>query len=103
MAGISKEAQLSIAASSMFPGFRFSPTDEELISYYLKNKCDDPNKGVEVISEVDICNFEPWDLPGLFDTGWSFFFSFAINFLICLGTGFCLCYRIVMEFVGASC
>ncbi|XP_062016755.1 NAC domain-containing protein 89-like [Rosa rugosa] len=63
MSGISKEAQLSIAASSMFPGFRFSPTDEELISYYLKNKLEYPDKSVEVISEVDICNFEPWDLP----------------------------------------
>nr|XP_011459419.1 PREDICTED: NAC domain-containing protein 89 isoform X2 [Fragaria vesca subsp. vesca] len=63
MGGISKEAQLSIAASSMFPGFRFSPTDEELISYYLKNKLESPEKSVEVISEVDICNFEPWDLP----------------------------------------
>ncbi|CAN6692067.1 unnamed protein product [Malus baccata var. baccata] len=65
MGAVSKEAQLSIAASSMFPGFRFSPTDEELISYYLKNKLEGPvpGKSVEVISEVDICNFEPWDLP----------------------------------------
>lgn len=67
MGAVSKEAQLSIAASSMFPGFRFSPTDEELISYYLKNKLEgpEPGKSVEVIPEVDICNFEPWDLPGL--------------------------------------
>lgn len=47
----------------MFPGFRFSPTDVELISYYLKKKLDGADKFVEVISEVEICRFEPWDLP----------------------------------------
>lgn len=61
--GVSKETQMSLAASSMFPGFRFSPTDVELISYYLKKKLDGEEKCVEVISDVEICKFEPWDLP----------------------------------------
>ncbi|XP_068311790.1 NAC domain-containing protein 89-like [Pyrus communis] len=79
MDAVSKDAQLSIAAFSMFPGFRFSPTDEELISYYLKNKLEGPAPGktVEVISEVDICNFEPCDLPAKSiiqsDNEWFFF------------------------------
>ncbi|KDP32250.1 hypothetical protein JCGZ_14878 [Jatropha curcas] len=64
MAGVSKETQMSIEASSMFPGFRFSPTDVELISYYLKKKMEGADKCVEVISEVEICRYEPWDLPG---------------------------------------
>lgn len=67
MAGPSRETQMSIAeASSSFPGFRFSPTDVELISYYLKKKMEGCEKCVEVIPEVEICRYEPWDLPGLF-------------------------------------
>lgn len=67
MAGApSREAQISIAASSMFPGFRFSPTDEELISYYLKNKMEGADKSVEVIPEVEIWKYEPWELLGFF-------------------------------------
>jgi hypothetical protein len=62
---VSKEAQMSIAASSMFPGFRFCPTDEELISYYLRKKLDGHEESVQVISEVELCKYEPWDLPGL--------------------------------------
>ncbi|PNX82520.1 NAC domain-containing protein [Trifolium pratense] len=61
---VSKEAQMSIAASSMFPGFRFCPTDEELISYYLRKKLDGHEESVQVISEVELCKYEPWDLPG---------------------------------------
>jgi len=55
---------MSIEATSMFPGFRFSPTDVELISYYLKRKIEGAEKCVEVISEIEICKHEPWDLPG---------------------------------------
>ncbi|KAH0659583.1 hypothetical protein KY289_028331 [Solanum tuberosum] len=70
--------EISIAtASSMFPGFRFSPTDEELISYYLKKKLEGSDKCVEVISEVEIWKHEPWDLPAKSviqsDNEWFFF------------------------------
>ncbi|XP_025700444.1 NAC domain-containing protein 96-like [Arachis hypogaea] len=59
----SSGARMSIAASSMFPGFRFCPTDHELISYYLRKKLDGDEDSVQIISELELCTFEPWDLP----------------------------------------
>lgn len=51
------------SSSSLAPGFRFHPTDEELVIYYLKRKvCGRPFR-VDAISDIDIYKFEPWDLP----------------------------------------
>ncbi|KAE8721546.1 NAC domain-containing protein 17 [Hibiscus syriacus] len=49
-------------ASSLAPGFRFHPTDEELVRYYLKRKIlKKPSS--DLISVIDIYRYEPWDLP----------------------------------------
>ncbi|CAL0310778.1 unnamed protein product [Lupinus luteus] len=45
------------------PGFRFHPTDEELISFYLRRKVDEKPISIELIKEIDIYKYDPWDLP----------------------------------------
>lgn len=46
------------------PGFRFHPTDEELVNYYLCRKCASQPISVPVIKEIDLYKFDPWQLPG---------------------------------------
>lgn len=46
------------------PGFRFHPTDEELVLQYLKRKVFACPLPASIIPEVDVCKSDPWDLPG---------------------------------------
>ncbi|KAL3728521.1 hypothetical protein ACJRO7_033156 [Eucalyptus globulus] len=46
------------------PGFRFHPTDEELVVQYLKRKVFACPLPASFIPEVDVCKADPWDLPG---------------------------------------
>ncbi|CAH9084806.1 unnamed protein product [Cuscuta epithymum] len=58
------------------PGFRFHPTDEELITYYLSKKVSDFGFSPIAIADVDLNKCEPWDLPGKASMGekeWYFF------------------------------
>ncbi|XP_039022271.1 protein CUP-SHAPED COTYLEDON 2-like [Hibiscus syriacus] len=58
------------------PGFRFHPTDEELITYYLLKKVLDGSFTSRAIAEVDLNKSEPWELPGKAKMGekeWYFF------------------------------
>lgn len=58
------------------PGFRFHPTDEELIMYYLQNQAKSRPLPVSIIPEVDIYKFDPWELPDKTEFGeneWYFF------------------------------
>lgn len=52
--------------TSLAPGFRFHPTDEELVRYYLRRKaCAKPFR-FQAVSEIDVYKSEPWELAGLF-------------------------------------
>lgn len=46
------------------PGFRFNPTDEELIIHYLYPKVVNSKFCADHIAEIDMNRFEPRDLPG---------------------------------------
>ncbi|KAL3851043.1 hypothetical protein ACJIZ3_012925 [Penstemon smallii] len=44
------------------PGFRFHPTDEELVGFYLRRKVDKKPIRIELIKQTDIYKYDPWDL-----------------------------------------
>ncbi|KAI3930588.1 hypothetical protein MKX01_037034 [Papaver californicum] len=44
------------------PGFRFHPTDVELVGYYLKKKVASQKIDLDVIRDIDLYRIEPWDL-----------------------------------------
>jgi hypothetical protein len=48
------------------PGFRFHPTDEELVNYYLKRKIHGLKIELDIIPEVDLYKCEPWELAGTY-------------------------------------
>lgn len=57
------------------PGFRFHPTDEELISHYLSQKALDSCFCARAIGEVDLNKCEPWDLPCKFCLNSNLFYT----------------------------
>lgn len=76
-----KEVKVSecFGENSVFPpGFRFHPTDEELVLYYLKRKICRRRILLDAIGETDVYKWEPEDLPDLSklktgDRQWFFF------------------------------
>ncbi|KAJ8506673.1 hypothetical protein OPV22_007559 [Ensete ventricosum] len=60
----------------VLPGFRFHPTDEELVGFYLRRKVEKKPLSIEIIKEVDIYKYDPLDLPKVITAGekeWYFF------------------------------
>lgn len=59
----------------MLPGFRFHPTEEELVGFYLKRKIQQLSIPIVLIKQMDIYKHDPWDLPSKI---------IAINILLCI-------------------
>ncbi|KAL8242357.1 hypothetical protein R6Q59_012659 [Mikania micrantha] len=63
-------------SSYHLPGFRFHPTEEELLDFYLKKMAAGKNAHCDIIGHLDIYLYDPWVLPGLSKIGereWYFF------------------------------
>ncbi|KAI4308125.1 hypothetical protein L6164_031231 [Bauhinia variegata] len=61
---------------AVLPGFRFHPTDEELVGFYLRRKVEQKPLRIEIIKQIDIYKYDPWDLPMgsvVGDKEWYFF------------------------------
>ncbi|KEH38789.1 putative transcription factor NAM family [Medicago truncatula] len=52
-----------LAQLSLPPGFRFYPTDEELLVQYLCRKVAGHHFSLQIIAEIDLYKFDPWILP----------------------------------------
>ncbi|KAF8370181.1 hypothetical protein HHK36_031813 [Tetracentron sinense] len=64
-------SQLSLPA-----GFRFHPTDEELLVHYLCRKVAGHHFSLRIIADIDLYKFDPWVLPSKATFGekeWYFF------------------------------
>lgn len=48
------------------PGFRFHPSDEELIVHYLQKKIKSLPLPASIIAEIDLYKYNPWELPSMF-------------------------------------
>ena len=48
----------------VMPGFRFHPTEEELVEFYLRRKVEGKCFIVELITFLDLYRYDPWELPG---------------------------------------
>ena len=62
------------ADADYLPGYRFHPTDEELVRFYLRRKVENKSIRLELIKLIDIYKYDPWDLPSMFFMHASFFY-----------------------------
>lgn len=79
------------------PGFRFHPTDEELVLYYLKRRICRRRLKLNIIAEIDVYKWDPEELPGSYFLSMAFLFLFGerrwlgllLNSLACFAS--CVC------------
>ncbi|KAJ1260829.1 hypothetical protein BS78_10G262400 [Paspalum vaginatum] len=64
------------AEHDQLPGFRFHPTEEELLEFYLRQAAQGRKLRFDIIPTVHLYRHDPWELPGLARIGereWYFF------------------------------
>ncbi|PKU65841.1 transcription factor JUNGBRUNNEN 1 [Dendrobium catenatum] len=76
--GVEEEGEIELEEEEevVLPGFRFHPTDEELVSFYLRRKAERRPISMEIIKERDIYKYDPWELTRagiLGEKEWYFF------------------------------
>ncbi|KAL8487011.1 hypothetical protein ACS0TY_023638 [Phlomoides rotata] len=72
------DSNFLVSGKKFPPGFRFHPTDEELVIYYLKRKICGKRHHLDVVTETDVYKWDPEDFPGMSklktgDRQWFFF------------------------------
>ncbi|KAJ6804496.1 putative NAC domain-containing protein 67-like [Iris pallida] len=71
-----KSMERSAGADLDLPGFRFHPTEEELLDFYLRRMVRGKKFNVEIIGTIHLYRYDPWELPRLAKIGereWYFF------------------------------
>ncbi|XP_062216865.1 NAC domain-containing protein 22-like [Phragmites australis] len=66
----------SMEVDQDLPGFRFHPTEEELLGFYLSHVVHGKKLHFDIIGTLNIYRHDPWDLPGMAKIGereWYFF------------------------------
>lgn len=60
------ELKMTVSADDVVPsGFRFDPTDEELVLCYLKRKICNQKIKPDIIAETNVYKSDPEELPGI--------------------------------------
>lgn len=78
------KSELRLSADDAWPpGFRFHPTDEELVLYYLKRKICGRRLKLNIIAEIDVYKSDPEELPGIaFVSLFAFILLGFVDFLL---------------------
>lgn len=51
------------------PGFRFHPTEQELVGFYLKRMVQGKLQNFNYIQMLELYRYDPWDLPSFYNFG----------------------------------
>ena len=60
-----EEKRASSTELDQLPGFRFHPTEEELLEFYLKGVVYGKKLSFDIIGTLNLYRHDPWELPGI--------------------------------------